>query len=265
MKWKSSYIEKLTNNSLNMVFNNEIPAIVVKDFFPLDSCKKLLMFLEEKNLIESYDYNFDKEDAPEALHYMTTHYLFEEDTNSNKYFIEAQDSIKKYQEICLSLSIDPMDKISEAFQKAEFQFTPARQENQNYSQCMIRSLKEGALLHADFAPFLKQDWTIKNITQELAWNIFVTTPLDGGECCVYNRPWQKEDDKFIKAGTYGYDKVVVKNAESYNYKPSAGDLVIFNSRNFHEVVPSSGNIDRITIGGHFGRHADSPNLALSWV
>ena len=130
---------------------------------------------------------------------------------------------------------------------------------------MIRSLKEGALLHADYAPFLTENWSIKNIDSELAWNIFLEVPKTGGECIVYNRQWQLKDNQFITDESYGYSEHVIINSKESVYKPQVGDLVIFNSRNFHKVNPSKGPSDRITIGGHIGRVKNTVNELISWV
>jgi len=97
--------------------------------------------------------------------------------------------------------------------------------------------------------------------QQYAWNIYLSDPGEGGECVVYNKPWEKADDQYIKGATYGYDHEVVKGAESIKIKPEPGMLLLFNSRNFHEVLKSTK--PRLSLGGHVGRL--TPSEYQLWV
>ena len=196
---------------------------------------------------------------------MTTHYLFEDDEDFSEYLLEAKKSIKDYQNLVKATQIDVLNQLKTIFLKNNFIFEAAQENDQNYSQVMIRSLKEGALLHADFANFLKPNWQIKNIDAEFAWNIFLETPEQGGECVVFNKQWDLSDNQFILDDTYGYSDDVVKGKDSMIHQPQEGDLVIFNSKNFHKVNQSFGKKDRVTIGGHLGRDRHNSLKILSWV
>ncbi len=55
---------------------------------------------------------------------------------------------------------------------------------------------------------------------------------------------------YVTHDTYGYDRVVVKDKPLVEIYPTQGGLVLFNSRNFHEVEHSE-NL-RISMGGHVG-------------
>ena len=117
-------------------------------------------------------------------------------------------------------------------------------------------------MHPDYAPFLEKDWFIKNITKQLAWNIYLDMPKEGGETVVYNKPWVKEDDRFIEGSSYAYDKKVVEDCKMDKIKPLSGDLVFFNSRNFHEVF-SGRDGNRWTMGGHLAETKEGK--IISWV
>jgi hypothetical protein len=66
------------------------------------------------------------------------------------------------------------------------------------------------------------------------------TQVDGGETVIYNRQWQgKEDDEKFKkpAPSCGYQPIIVQDREFKVMTATKGDLMLMNSRNFHEVRP----------------------------
>lgn len=252
--------DELNHQNIADLFENKIAAIVVKNFLDTPSCQKWSAALKEFGLAQ-YDYNFDLDDAPPAAHLMTTHYLFETDEFPIDYAKNAEDSWHIYNQLSQKTDCDVLKKLDENFLLHGWQLQTPKEWGQNYSRIMARNLKYGALLHADFAPFVPGTWAIKNIDAEFAWNIHIDCPEQGGHCLVYNRPWNLEDDKHISGHTYGYDRVVVENCDFVSLKPEVGHLIIFNSRNFHQVI--SAPHDRLTLGGHMGRTQN--NICLSWV
>jgi hypothetical protein len=241
--------QNFSQQSVHDLFNNRIPYLAVKNFLSLSECNLLVSAITKLGL-GGYDYNFDVSDAPPAQHLFETHYLYEDKT-PEEYFPAAEKSIHEYQKLCNEIKLYPdkkmMDLLSQHCQKP---VTIAAQNGKNYSHVIIRELKNSALLHADFAPFIPSYWSISTITAELAWNIYLSDAGNGGECRVYNKPWEKEDDKYITRDTYGYDHAVVKDKAFAEIYPTQGSLVLFNSRNFHEVKPSEN--PRISMGGHIG-------------
>ncbi|HEV2614667.1 MAG TPA: 2OG-Fe(II) oxygenase [Gammaproteobacteria bacterium] len=239
----------ISQQSIDDLFNNRIPYLLVENFLSLSECSLLVSAITKLGL-GGYDYNFDINAAPPAQHLFETHYLYENKMPED-YFPAAEKSIHEYKKLCDEIKLYPdkkmMDLLSQYTQKP---VAIASQEGKNYSHVIIRELKNSALLHADFAPFIPSYWSISNITAELAWNIYLSDAGKGGECVVYNKPWEKEDDKYITHDTYGYDHAVVKDKEFAEIYPTQGSLVLFNSRNFHEVRRSEN--PRISMGGHIG-------------
>ncbi len=137
----------------------------------------------------------------------------------------------------------------------------AEYKNQSYTYAIVRALKRAVFIHADFANFLADCWSINKITAELAWNVYLTNPGKGGECVVYNRPWERVDDAHMIPGTYGYYPKVVEGCESINIPITPGKLLFFNSRNFHKVNESE-NL-RLSFGGHIGLMPDKE--MLMWI
>lgn len=107
------------------------------------------------------------------------------------------------------------------------------------------------MLHMDFAKYDGPDWSIGEVAHQLSWNLYIRGQSKGGECVVHNRPWKPEYEAMKVDGSYHYNRAVVEGAEAKSNPFVEGDLVLFNSRNFHEVGDSQAN--RITMSSFIGR------------
>ena len=255
----------LSEDSLSKLLDNKLGVIVVRNAVEDGVLSKLIEYFKFKNLITSYDYSFNSNTVPEALHFMTTHYLYEEHRDQIEYLDAAKQSIDQLKQLEEFVNFNFGDFLYQCFQECSYKLERAKENDREYSQMMVRSLKDGALLHADYAPHLKEDWAIKKIRSELAWNIFIETPEAGGHTIIYDKQWVKSDDSHIIQDSYGYKEDLVDGCHSISYKPTRGDFVLFNSRNFHKVEPSFGKKDRITIGGHFGLKKGEDKTLIGWV
>lgn len=258
MTWNQT--QELSAESLNDLFDNKISSVAVSDFLNVQECLVWKEALYREGL-QIYDYDFEATGIPTASHLMTTHYLFEEDENPEKYLEQAEASNKLYARMAQETEIDILKRFDDLLFSHNCFVKVPQEKNILYSRVLARELKNGASLHADYAPFLKVDWQIRQIDAELAWNIYLDVPQSGGECHVYNKPWEKSDNQFIMGSSYGYDEQVVTGRDSQIIKPILGRLVLFNSRNFHKVSDSPTN--RLTLGGHLGRQ--SCGKFLAWV
>jgi hypothetical protein len=242
------------------LFANQIAYIAVDNFLNIAEIEALKNGLIKAGL-QQYSYNFAVDKAPPAAHLFETHYLYEQKTPS-EYFSAAAKSIAEYQNLCQLTGFDPALKmstfLSEHLQKT---VTIAEQAGQHYSHVIARELRHSALMHADFAGFIPHYWSISNVIAQYAWNIYLSDPGEGGECVVYDKLWAKEDDAHILENTYGYDEKIVANQASAVISVKPGQLVFFNSRNFHKVNASRN--PRLSIGGHVGLTKDDEFIL--WV
>ncbi len=242
------------------LFDNTIPYIQIDDFLTPAESAKLCEVIASKGLGQ-YQYNFDLSDAPVAHHLFETHYLYENKT-PEEYFPVAEKSIQEYAAFCQQAGFDPVKKMMAFFEnQIQKPVHIATQMEKQYTYVMIRELKNSALLHADFAQFVPSYWSISNMIAQYAWNIYLTDPGEGGECIVYNKPWEKEDDQYLIKDTYGYDPIIVKDKEFAEISIKANSLVFFNSRNFHKVNSSKNT--RLSVGGHVG--LTNKGEVLVWV
>ena len=123
-----------------------------------------------------------------------------------------------------------------------------------YAPCIVQSMRgETLALHFDYAPVDAAGWTIDRIKYQLAWNVYLVAPPQGGECAVYRRAWSPEDAQEQTQG-YAHDPSKVAAVPRILHKIGLGDLVLFDSRNYHRVLATPG--PRLSIGGFIGRNTD---------
>ena len=127
-----------------------------------------------------------------------------------------------------------------------------------YYAGIVRIASQGITLHADYAPYNSPAYSIARIDAQLGWNFFAEDLAEGGTTTVHNAPWSPK----IVAGeipqSYGLPRDCIAGARSFTYAPTAGDVVLFNARNPHEVAggPADQGRDRIGIGSFIGRMPD---------
>jgi len=86
--------------------------------------------------------------------------------------------------------------------------------------------------------------TIK-LKRQFYANIYLELPEHGGELCIWNRSLSMTEYSSLQIkNSYGLGDVSL-TGDSLCIKPYVGDLILFNSRNIHAVLPSHGG-KRIT-------------------
>lgn len=99
-----------------------------------------------------------------------------------------------------------------------------------------------------------------SLISQFAINIYVDVPEMGGELVM----WDKEisDEEFIERRGSDY-AIQPENLPpcDYSVKPANGDLILFNARKLHAVLPGEGS-DRLTISGFLGYRGDREQLTV---
>ncbi|MEH2199903.1 2OG-Fe(II)-dependent halogenase WelO5 family protein [Nostoc sp.] len=244
-QWQTLNDCEMNAQNLQALLRNEIPSIRISNFASVEECNKLAV------AIEKVGFDFYKNVEPPIGRIGITQ--FEYGHRGKLGYFDAVKKAKKTYEQVTSLSFDPLKRLAIILCQNVSSKVDIAYENETYRYYfagLIRHINI-ALLHIDFAQLDAPDWEIGNITSQLVWNIYIKAPSQGGVCKVYNRQWQPEDEKYKIPGSYGYDYSLVATSEVKHNIPIMGDLVIFNSRNFHEVVPGIG--ERITISSFIGK------------
>jgi hypothetical protein len=155
--------------------------------------------------------------------------------------------------LSLGLSLDPFQLCRDALgarwpnavkigchQGREMGAGVAREPNQGFIVHYDDALREfsGNLLDA-------------NLIAQFAFNLYLSVPEAGGETVIWRHRWQPGDEKHRLPDSYGYAESVVREAESFEFKPEAGEALLFDPRNFHAVRPSHDS-RRIALGFSIG-------------
>lgn len=244
-KWLTLNDCEMSYANLQALLSNEIPSIRVSNFASSEECHKLAV------AIDKFGFEFYKNVEPPIAKIGINQFEY---INAGKsgYFDGVKKAKTTYNQITSS-SFDPLQRLTTILRQNVSNQVEIAYENEAYGYYfagLIRHINI-ALLHIDFAQLDAPDWKIGNVTSQLVWNLYVKAPSTGGVSKVYNRQWQPDDEKYKILGSYGYDYSLVANSEVKHNIPVTGDLVIFNSRNFHEVVPAIG--ERITISSFIGK------------
>ncbi|MEM6500961.1 MAG: 2OG-Fe(II) oxygenase [Cyanobacteria bacterium P01_C01_bin.89] len=97
-------------------------------------------------------------------------------------------------------------------------------------------------VHSDFPLLGATDWAIAKMEAQLSWNFYLRIPAQGGELRIWDKLWQVEDDRLLEKGTYYHDEKIISDIPSITIKPVLGELILFNSRNYHTVLPAQNRI-----------------------
>jgi len=100
-------------------------------------------------------------------------------------------------------------------------------------------------IHVDFAPQDSAGWAVAEAGAQLAWNLYLRVPAEGGKLLLWDKYWQPEDDRHQVDDNYFYEDTVVRDARMIRVSVSPGEVIILNSRNFHAVSEAR---DRLAFG-----------------
>ncbi|MEV7069034.1 hypothetical protein AB0N97_40655 [Streptomyces collinus] len=118
---------------------------------------------------------------------------------------------------------------------------------------MVREINHGTHVHFDDAVHECPELSAPvDLIGQIAMNVFLAVPDEGGETHVWRRRWQSGDE--TRRRGYGYEDALVAGQESATVRPHVGDVLLLGSRWFHKVAPSSGG-RRITLSFCLGMTA----------
>lgn len=239
---------ELSRSNLNSLLSNEIGTIRIKNFASLDECESLLSAISD----EDVDF-YQNVDPPIGRIGITQ---FEANKHNKDWYFENAHRQAAVRNKLFSKSFDPLNRLMKIINAlCGFDVGIASEDDYGeYYAGLVREISQSARLHADFAPLDAPGWSIGNVDSQLTWNLFVKAPKVGGECVVYNRLWCQQDEQLKSDAHYGYPHNIVSRCESKVIKPEVGELVLFNPRNFHEVMLASDS--RFTVSSFVGKNPE---------
>ena len=250
--WARNTEELLTRDSLTALLHNEIPAIRIRAFASNAECVAFC------NAVRAAPISYYSVMPPVGYIGMAQ-YEYRWNQPKEKYFLDVPAANALLRQVT-SNSFDPVERLIRLLQThCDNRICVAQEPGLGpYYAGIVRIASGGIRLHADYAPFNSPDYTIGAIDAQLGWNFFAEQPSGGGNTTVHNKPWTPALNGNEIPASYDLPRELVAGAASHSYAPTAGDVVIFNTRNPHEVAggESEASGDRVSIGSFIGRLPD---------
>lgn len=231
-------------------------AIRVPDFMPCSMCEETLRALTSVEF-DSYD---TKRVYPPVMRFGVGVSDHRQDGGVADSYWDALDFDRKAW-LALGLSFDPFQVCRDGL-GAHWPNAVAigRRGGREMGAGVAREPNQGFQVHFDDA--LREfscNLLDANLVAQFAFNLYLSVPEVGGETVVWRHRWHPADEAFRLPHSYGYSEAVVGDAESFELKPTVGEALLFNPRNFHAVRPSQDS-RRIALGFSMGMTDDGDLL-----
>lgn len=233
--WDGASATSLNTESLLRLMNNEIPLVRIPDFATSQECEALAA--------EAGKRVFDAYRGVEPRINRVGNTVFEYDGISSERYFQERDSAWARLQQMFAASFDPLERMMNLFRaRTGYRVRIASEQGiGSYYAGLVRRIERGTLLHIDYAPAEQPGWEEPSSVEfQLSWNLYLRLSGErGGRTHIFNRQWRPADDVH-KTGSYGYDRCVVERCEEVSFQPSVGEVVLFNTRNFHCVSETDG-------------------------
>ncbi len=257
--WIDDAEHTLAPESLALLLDNKIPAIRVPAFASPAECTAFSAAAKGGRM--QY-YN-----VADRIGYIgLAQYQYRWTKTRDEFLADVAQAQADVQAVFDAAEFDPLQRVM-ALLRAHWPapVDVAREDGRPYFAGIIRSTSDRIDLHVDWAPVNSPDYSIGAIDGQVGWNFFAEELLSGGHTTVYNNPW----DPVLLPGeipkSYGLPRSLTEGVPSFTYRATAGDLVIFNTRNPHEIAPGTAGPggSRVSIGSFAGRMPD--NSLVLWA
>jgi hypothetical protein len=236
--WICHELRELTAENLNLLLDFKIPGIIVEGFLPPDICKVVAERLRQSTFNNYAHLKEIPVDQVGLCHNQWAH------DPKSVYFSKipaAQEIVRTTYE---GLDIDPVAMVIDAIATSTHRNVGVFEEPEfgNYFAGAFRSFRGHGRLHADHAPsHIHQPWAVTEIERQMTWNVYYSMLNTGGDLVIYDTIHTAQNDTMKVPGDYYFPYEVLENDRAhFRIKPRVGDLIIFNTQNFHEVL---GNTD----------------------
>lgn len=230
---------------LRSIYNNEIAALVIKNFWSEEKCKKAVGAIMERG----FDY-YEGVYPPIGRIGITQFEHRSDDEAKSRYFSRAPGANAIRADL-FHESGDPVSEVIRLFHRFTDTHVAIESTNEQYFAGLVRNIHE-ALLHLDFAPRDAAGWDISKILAQASWNIILQDAESGGQAVVYRRLWNKDDESKKVQESYGYSMELVHGCQEVIITGEVGDFIVFNSQNFHRVLSTQGKRLRLTVSSFIG-------------
>lgn len=253
--WRHQSVAPCTENNLASLFDDSIPAIILPGVLTKTECSAIVGNLKKMGMANYSHVNH----AVGRMGLAQMEYHLKNDKPG--YFQRIPEAQIAYQS-AIAGSRDPICLLLSFLRHATTSEVAVAQEA-GFGEMFagtFRNVMTVGHKHFDFAPFEAKGWDISKIQSQLSWNLYLDQPV-GGDLVVHERQYSPEDEALRVPGQYFYDDSITSGRNQFRYTPKIGDIVIFNSRNIHEVKPVTG--DRFSLSSFIGRLHDGSLILWS--
>ncbi|MGH6848545.1 MAG: hypothetical protein ACREC0_14280 [Methylocella sp.] len=246
--WRSLAISELTKDNLHVLFDSQIPAIRIRNFAATAECEVLISAIDEGA------FAYSPLQTPPIGRIGITQYGHRDAPET--YFAGVPSAAQAVQRI-ISRGFDPVIRMIELIRGSwPCAVGIASGEHGHYHAGLIRLIHHYAGLHFDFVPIEGRGWSIDDVNAQISWNLHLCTPSTGGACVVYDRRCESEHEAAkVDPDELLADRSLVADRPNVTLDCAVGDILLFNTRNYHEILPCMGG-RRITVSSFIGRKPD---------
>lgn len=248
--WTDPVEHALSRASFEALLDNRIPAIRIRGFASPAECAAFARAARAGNM-KFYS-------VARRIGYIgMAQYEYRWDRPLSDYFGAVPAANADLRAVLADAGFDPVQRLVDAIAGVcDAPVGVGQEAGQGpYYAGIVRMASEGVDLHADFAPFNSPAYSIGRIDAQLGWNFFAEDLPEGGMTTVHNAPWSPARVEGEIPRSYNLPRETVAGAAAFTYAPTQGDVVIFNTRNPHEIA-GGGSVagrERISIGSFIGR------------
>jgi hypothetical protein len=249
--WRDAAEHPLTLDTLRALLDNEIPAIRIPGFATAAECDA---FAAATRQAEMRTYSVARKIGFIGL----AQYEYRWNRPKSEYFRDAA-AAEGARDAVLAVSFDALARFI-GLLRANWDHPVgfAEEDGHRYYGGIIRNASDGVDLHADWAPLNAPAYAIGAIDGQLGWNFYAEALLEGGDTTIHNAPWDPPAVPGEIPRSYGLGRETVDGAPAFTFRATRGDVVIFNTRNPHEIAGgrAAPGHERISIGSFVGRMPD---------
>lgn len=250
--WIERRLFELNETSFNDLLDFRIPGIRVENFISRDICDEVSRRLRESSF---QNYSHLKDIPVHQLGLCHNQYANED---KSVYFGKKEEAQKSIDLIYEGLGIDPVGLVVEAIASGANRRVGIFQEPGygNYFAGAFRQFRGHGRLHVDNARLhIKRPWAVTEITRQLTWNLYYSMSDSGGDLVIYDTIHTAANDRMKVPGDYYFPYEVLESREGFRIRPKVGELIIFNTHNFHEILGSPDGF-RISQTSFIGQKTD---------
>jgi hypothetical protein len=222
-------------------------AVRVRNFFDISQCEQIMVSLEDC-VMGSYDEQIVQPRVPKLGPAAFDYY--KDGAFSADYWEHAEQSAAT--RAGLLSDADPLDVAMTKL--AGYWAGPVRQltaTGRPLFAGMIREVNNGGGIHYDELAREFPGAADETLLAQIAFNCHVSMPESGGALNVFRRRWQPSDDA-IRGSGYFYPAELLTGEQYVSVLASVGDAVLFDSRNYHRVLPCADEGRRVTLSFFIG-------------